>query len=76
MDEELLYRRRILLLYGVAVAMNAWFVWEVLKETPKGRGVVEKIKAPFRNFMAEKDFTLHGEGLVEEVETFLKGKNV
>ena len=76
MDEELSYRKRILLLYGVAVVLNGWFAWELLKDTPQGRGVVEKIKAPFRNFMAEKDFTLHGEGLVEEVETFLKGKNV
>ena len=75
MDEELLYRRRILLLYGVAVAMNAWFVWEVLKETPKGRGVVEKIKSPFKKIIVEKEFALHGQTIVQEVESFLKGKN-
>jgi len=76
MDEELSYRRRILILYGVGVALNAWFVWELLKETPRGRGVIEKIQSPFKKFMVEKDFALHGQNIVDEVELFLKGKNV
>lgn len=75
MDEELSYRRRILLLYGVGIALNAWFVWELMKETPKGQEVLEKFKYPFKKFMAEKEFALHGNSIVEEVESFLKGRN-
>ena len=75
MDEDFSYRKRILVLYGVGVALNAWFVWELLKETPQGRGVVEKIKSPFKQFLVEKNVALHGKTIVEEVESFLRGKN-
>ena len=76
MDEELLYRRRILLLYGVAIAMNAWFAWELLKENQQGRAVIEKIK---NKFLLPTPGHLYnkvtGKSIVEEAEEILRGKN-
>lgn len=74
-DPEVLYRRRILLLYATGLVLNAWFLYELLKETPKGREILQKIKSPWIKIRAKKDSALHGQLIIDEAEKILRGQN-
>jgi hypothetical protein len=47
-DEDLTYRRVVRTLYLVALALNVWALWEVVKDSPEVQIEIAKAKAWFK----------------------------
>ena len=73
------YNFAVLVLYMAGVAVNFWFILEMMKETDEGRERVETMKEKtvgrWKKWKKETLEQFHSQMVVIEAEEILKGNN-
>ena len=75
-DDERIYRRTIRTLYVAALVLNAWVLWDQVRDTPEGvamrarlQAVSDKLTKPVRD---RQRFRRHANAVIYEATTIVE----